>query len=332
MNNYLKGYVAVIIPCYNGAPFLESCLKSILIQTYSMIEVIIVNDGSTDESESIILSYKKEIEEKGYFFTYIKQKNEGAAGAVNKALKQVKSEFIMLYDVDDFLMKDAIKIKAEFLLKNKEYGMVRSNGYYVSPDDLQNKSKLFTISENEMKNEHIFDDILFERTYNWPSTFMVRTECLFKHLKNKSIYVSKYGQNMQIMLPVAYHYRSSFINIPLTRYLIRNGSVSHSSSIERNLELQNGFYKNRIEIIKQLDIPDKIKKEYIEKVDIYYLKRKIAFGCEYKQKDLLKTEYKKLKKINSASKKDTVYYLLGVVPGLHVFYGVAKWIYHKKQN
>lgn len=324
-----KKLVSLLIPCYNGEVFLNNCFESILIQTYTNIEVIIVNDGSKDKSESMILEFESKILDKGCRFKYYNQENQGAAGAINNALKYVEGAYIMLFDVDDFLMPDAIKAKAEFLDQHEEYGMVRSNGYYVTPDNLNDHTKLFVVEEREKQEEWIFDDIIFEETNNWPSSYMVRTKYLFKHLKGKEIYVSKYGQNMQIMLPVAYYYKTGFVDIPLMRYLIRIGSESHSISLERNLELQNGFCENRLGIVKMMDLPDDIKKNYLKRIEIFYIKRKIAFASEHKNIELLKEQYTFLKEEDSVTIKERVYYILGTSRIFHRFYGLIKRGYHQ---
>lgn len=325
--------VSLLIPCYNGEEYLNTCFHSILIQTFRNLEIIFVNDGSKDGSEEIILEFKTKAIENGFKFKYIYQENKGAASAINNALKYVEGEYIMLFDVDDFLMPDSIKAKAEFLDKHKEYGMVRSNGYYVTTNNLTDDTQLFIVNNEEKQKEWIFNDLIFERTNNWPSSFMVRTKCLFEHLKAKEIYVSRYGQNLQLMLPVAYFYKSGFVDIPLTRYLIRMGSESHSSSIERNLELQNGFCNNRLEIIGMMDLPEEEKNRYQKLIKIYYIKKRIAFASEYKDKKLLKEQYILLKKEKEVTLKEMVYYVLGINPVLHIFYGCIKWVYHNcKKN
>ena len=86
--------VSVLIPCYNGAKTLQRCMESLLNQTYQNIELIVVNDGSTDNSEEIILAYKKIFEENGKTIIYIKQENQGLGGAINTALNKIK--FLML--------------------------------------------------------------------------------------------------------------------------------------------------------------------------------------------------------------------------------------------
>lgn len=89
--------VSLIVPVYNTAKYLRKCIDSILNQTLKEIEVIIINDGSKDNSEDIIKSYKDER------ITYIKKRNEGIGKTRNLGIDKAKGEFIAFVDSDDYL-------------------------------------------------------------------------------------------------------------------------------------------------------------------------------------------------------------------------------------
>lgn len=304
--------VSVLIPCYNGERFLESCFNCLLEQTYKEVEVVFVNDGSKDNSEKLAIEYGKKLEEKGYIFKYFYQENAGAAAAINFALKKLTGKYIMLYDVDDIIMPTSIEDKALFLDNNEDYDMVRNNGYFVNLSNLNKNLNLFVTREEEKNNEHIFEDIILERTNNWPSTFMVRTDALFSHIPNKNIYESRFGQNLQIMLPVAYFGKSGFIDKPLMKYVKHDNSHSANTSYEREMELSDGYEENRIAVINMLDIDESIKNKYIDMIRKRFIKRRMYTSLTYDKKDILKKEYKALKEINFATKKDTLYYYAGI--------------------
>ncbi len=91
--------VSVIIPCYNQAFFLKEAVASVLAQTYTNWECIIINDGSTDNTEEVT---KELIKDDGRFI-YKKQINKGLPGARNAGLELCTGEFIQLLDADDAL-------------------------------------------------------------------------------------------------------------------------------------------------------------------------------------------------------------------------------------
>jgi len=99
--------ISVIIPLYNQRDYVGEAIESVLNQSYSNIELIVVNDGSTDDPSKILKKYKKDI-------TLINQENKGLAGARNVGIKNSSGEYIQFLDADDFLDKDKIRLQVEF--------------------------------------------------------------------------------------------------------------------------------------------------------------------------------------------------------------------------
>lgn len=127
--------VSVIIPIYNGEKYIEQCIKSVLNQSYKSIEMIIIDDGSTDNSEDIIKKYTN----KFYFIKYIKSnQNKGVWAARNIGIENARGRFISFLDVDDLYNKDKIKNQINFMLKNKysftytSYNLIDENGKYLN--------------------------------------------------------------------------------------------------------------------------------------------------------------------------------------------------------
>lgn len=133
-----KVKISIIVPVYNAEPYLESCLNSLLSQTLDNIEIICINDGSTDQSKNILETYSK-LNSKIKFFN---QKNLGPAKARNLGLDKATGEFIMFCDADDTYtstmcedMYNAInKYNVDLVMCNTQgynrNGKKVSNGYY----------------------------------------------------------------------------------------------------------------------------------------------------------------------------------------------------------
>lgn len=102
MNPTLNKKVSIIIPCYNSEKYIEECIESALNQDYNNIEVIVIDDGSTDNSLKKIKRYQNQI-------VIIEQKNQGACAARNNGLKSATGEFIKFLDADDYLAPSIIK-------------------------------------------------------------------------------------------------------------------------------------------------------------------------------------------------------------------------------
>ena len=113
-----KNLVSIITPVYNGEKYIEKCIESVLNQTYKNLEMIIVDDGSIDNSENIIKKYTKE----NSFIKYIKLKeNRGISNARNVALKNATGRFVAFLDCDDIYYKDKIKKQVNFMIENNYF-------------------------------------------------------------------------------------------------------------------------------------------------------------------------------------------------------------------
>lgn len=114
MNNTIKEktiMVSVIVPIYNVEEYLEECLESIRNQTYTNIEVILVNDGSTDGSREICESYC----EKDIRFRLINQENQGQSVARNRGFKESIGQYIMFVDSDDVVNTDVLEVLLPYM-------------------------------------------------------------------------------------------------------------------------------------------------------------------------------------------------------------------------
>jgi glycosyltransferase involved in cell wall biosynthesis len=98
--------ISVIVPCFNHAIFLEEALRSVYDQTYKEWECLVINDGSTDDTEKIALTWKKRDSRFKYFY----KKNGGLSSARNKGLDEAKGEYIQFLDADDLITADKFSV------------------------------------------------------------------------------------------------------------------------------------------------------------------------------------------------------------------------------
>lgn len=168
----MKILVSIIIPCYNQAQYLEKCLQSVLEQTYSNWECIIVNDGSIDNTEQIALKWSK-IDSR---FIYIKKDNGGLSSARNKGLENVKGNYIQFLDSDDILdnRKLELSIIQLYLEENKEKNIVITN-FKMFADNHNISSIPYCELSMELFN---FRSVLLR----WESVFSIPIHCGFFHI------------------------------------------------------------------------------------------------------------------------------------------------------
>lgn len=94
--------ISVIVPCYNQAVFLDDCVNSLINQTYQNWECLLVNDGSTDNTEEKALDWEK----KDSRIKYVKKQNGGLSSARNRGIQNITGDFVQFLDCDDFLYKE----------------------------------------------------------------------------------------------------------------------------------------------------------------------------------------------------------------------------------
>ena len=137
----LNKKVSIIIPVYNVEKYISRCLDSILNNTYKNIEIILVNDGSKDNSQKIIDEYKEKYAD---IIIAVEQENKGPAEARNLAMDIATGEYLMFVDSDDFVEKDYIEKYVSQL--TEDYDMV-IGGYYRTNDE----KKLYQVKLKDEK-------------------------------------------------------------------------------------------------------------------------------------------------------------------------------------
>lgn len=122
--------VSIIVPCYNQAHFLNESLNSVLKQSYSNWECIIINDGSTDNTEQTVLNWTK----KDNRFKYVKQQNKGLSNARNSGIKTSLGDYILPLDADDIIREDFLDKTVPELLENDDLAIVSCNSKFFEGD------------------------------------------------------------------------------------------------------------------------------------------------------------------------------------------------------
>lgn len=228
-----SGLVSVIVPVYNVEPFLGKCLESILNQSYTKLDVIAVNDGSTDRSADIL----KEYASKDARLRIITQPNGGLSAARNTALQALppETEYVTFVDSDDYLPTDAISSLLNCLLEKQAdtaiglYDTVDEKGNsleicpetHIGNDDVLNKSQMFellvfnpisnyTHAWGKLHRRHVVDGFTFP-----PGKIFEDSSC---H--------RLYGKCTRI----------AFLNKVVYHYLWRTGSILHSGVTIRHLD------------------------------------------------------------------------------------------------
>lgn len=303
--------VSIITPCYNGENFVGRYLDSVLNQTYKNIEMILVNDGSTDKTEQIVLSYKPLFEEQGMEFVYIYQENAGQAAALNKGLSIFTGDYLTWPDSDDILTPDSLEKKVTFLDNNLQYGFVRSDAVFVNEGKIDNIKGYFSQNTTDKNSEDIFLQLILETMYLCCGCYMVRTEAFIDVNSKREIYDTRAGQNWQMLLPISYKYRCGYIDEALYKYVIRDDSHSHSViTVEDQLKRCDAHEDILYVTINSMKLTLNEKKEYLSIVKEKYIRKKLYFASKSKNKYLALEQFNLLKAQKKLKKGDYLYYIM----------------------
>jgi glycosyltransferase involved in cell wall biosynthesis len=124
------GLISVVIPCYNQAHFLSEAIQSVLSQSYTDFEVIVVDDGSTDDTAEVALGYVAADRR----VRLIRQENRGLAGARNRGLAASRGEYVVFLDSDDRLVEEALEVGVRELASHPECAFVSGHYRPISAD------------------------------------------------------------------------------------------------------------------------------------------------------------------------------------------------------
>ncbi|OUO49628.1 hypothetical protein B5F76_13485 [Desulfovibrio sp. An276] len=268
--NKEKPLISLITPCYNGGGYIKPYIEGILSQTYSNVQYIFINDGSIDNTESIILSYKNKIIEKGWEFIYIKhESNLGQSAAINHALVKVKGKYFSQIDSDDIIYPDFLERYCDFLETHNEYKFCYAKIAIANEDSPYSPNRI-QFREIDKSNNSLFEDLIKNNNIPPYPFYMIHTESFLSVVK-LPVYENRGGQNWQILLPMAYHYQCGFIDKVLATYIIR--SNSHSRENKNILDRHNSLKRILYNTISRINMPDGEKHYYYDMIINYFLSK-----------------------------------------------------------
>ena len=270
-----KELVSIMVPCYNGANYLNTFFDSVLKQTYKDIELIICNDGSTDNSLEIMNSYKEKFNNESMLLKIIDKENGGQASAINFCLKEVTGKYLMWADCDDYYENDAVESLVDFLESNHDFMLVRGKARMI---DYETK-KIIRIDGPKYKYErNVFENYMFEQdSYCLPGVNITYTNFFDKCVKNRNIYEAEGGQNWQLLLPLMYYGETGFLDKVVYNYNIISKSHSHSiNGLRNNFKRCNILKDILYHVLDEIEIMQEYDRiEYKKQVNSKYKKKKV---------------------------------------------------------
>lgn len=307
LNNPL---VSIITPCYNGEAYLDRYFSSILNQTYGPLELIFVNDGSSDRTAEIALGYRAALEQRGIQYTYLHQENAGQAAALNRGLKLFRGDYLTWPDADDEMTPDCIEKKVAYLQAHPELQMVRSDGVYCDPDT----GNLQSIAKAEDKStQNIFEKLLLVQTYGCCGCYMITRHILLECYPDLDFFESRAGQNWQMLVPVSSRTLCGYIDEPL--YTVYEHSDSHSRH-QRSAEQMYRRWEMFTDVLRHAIAVSRCNQEkYLNLVEENRARQQFYHAVSVRDKSMLKHCMSEMKHFGHPTLKEQLLYFKCIFRG-----------------
>lgn len=159
--------VSVVIPTYNAAAMVEEAIRSVLAQTYGDLEIIVIDDGSTDNTEEVMRRFGEQVR-------YFKQENQGVSAARNFGIKQARGEYIAFLDSDDLWLPEKLAEEVPWLERDPQLGLVYCDWAVISGQEVLHASYLESLPGS---SGYVFDELV-QSGFILTSGVVVRRACL----------------------------------------------------------------------------------------------------------------------------------------------------------
>ncbi len=268
---------SLIVPVYNVEQYLDKCLSSIFSNEFKDFEVIIINDGTKDNSEKIIKKYLKKYKN----ITYIKQENKGLSSARNEGVKRANGEYLLFIDSDDYIEKDMLSTIVKYLDDNPDILRYQLREIY--------NNKVVDCNENgfgTMTGVDAFSKITrykyieVSQLYIYKASFFKKNKFVFK----EGIYHEDFAL-IPIIISKAKTVKSiSYIGY---NYLQREGSIMNDNNNNKIIKKMNDSiiaYEDAIKKLEKIENSDNVKHFYANSIINKYNRLPKKYKKEYKNK------------------------------------------------
>jgi glycosyltransferase involved in cell wall biosynthesis len=267
--------VSVIIPTYNRAALIGETMESVIRQTRPVDEIIVVDDGSTDNTDQVLIPYKL------YIKKYIKQPNSGPAAARNRGIREASGEFIAFLDSDDIWVQSKTEMQMKWFAQHEHLDLVFC---HISNFQKNNEKEILEIRnpriekylvDNASNLKGILNCLIEENVIGTPSGIIVRRSCFDRvGLFDESL---RLCEDLDWWLRATRTARFGFVNAVLVKRRRHTGNLVNDwkGSMEARVHVLEKFAKGASDLgegTKRLIAKEILDRHY--DLGSYFLKRK----------------------------------------------------------
>lgn len=236
----MQPLVSVIIPTYNQATYLPLALDSVLQQTYSHLEIIIIDDGSTDDTSQIGKIYRQ----KEARIRWVEQPNQGPSTARNLGVAEANGDFICFLDSDDLMHPQRIEKQHQTFQEDPSIDIVYTALQVID----SNNHVTGEMHSEDYPQKDFLALMLFRNLIHTSSTMMGKSRCFKEFLFDGTF---KHAEDYELSLRLAHHFHFKYLDVPLTLYRRHGTNLSNNLQAHRQAEMKilRNYSKRHIEDI-----------------------------------------------------------------------------------
>ncbi len=256
---------SIIIPAYNSAKFIDCAINSVFEQSVNDWELIIVDDGSTDDTLSVLEKYSGDDR-----ITVISQQNEGVSAARNNGINHAKGKYLAFLDADDVWHADHLEVMSELIKKYPDAGLYGT----FTRTKLVNGSEITECNFFRDREDTVYLEDFFEAYYNDKSAkmFTVITTCTTAEAMKKAggfPLNTPIGEDLEMSLRVAAYYPVVLSSKATATYIKENSTATKDKSFDPDW----GFFDTVEELYSDPDIPETKKKNLRKLMQWFTMRR-----------------------------------------------------------
>jgi len=232
--------VSVIVPCYNHEKYVTETIESIVNQTYKNIELIVIDDGSKDNSPKILAELSKK-----YNFNLIVRENKGLSATLNEGIKFSKGQYVCLCASDDILVLNKLEIQVNFMEDNPQYAIVYGKKINFYQNGLKRK-----LNNKNFRSGNIFND-LFLQKFSIPAVSIMYKKTIFEEIGGFDTHLAV--EDFDMALKIAKKYQIGYIDEYFYYYRVHDSNTINDTdkmkyNVEKTLEKwkNDGNYQNAV--------------------------------------------------------------------------------------
>lgn len=232
--------VSVILPVYNCERFIGLAIESILNQTYSNIELIVVDDGSTDNSLKIINSYSYDPR-----LVVVSRENKGLVYSLNEAIGVASGKYIARMDADDISLPDRVEKQVDFLVKNQDVAIVGSRTILIDEDGIEIGKCKRPLSNSSVRSYFYYGSPLAHPSITYNLNILSKDE--IEYLADDYP-----AEDLGLFLRISKKHKICNISKPLLKYRITESGISNSNKTRQQKK------SNELRVSHFLDVKEQM--------------------------------------------------------------------------